>query len=115
MAEITPANTRTDHGSGNYTDTGSKGGFIVLGHASANKERTEAFTGSRPTGKDLYKQIGELYSTLEYGTKHKKIAEAFGRTHAWAYKHTAIGAKEYPQFFKGYKKQTTKKKGKKTK
>ena len=115
VAEITPANTRTDHGSGNYTVTDSKGGFIVLGHASANKKRTEAFTGSRPTGKDLYKQIGELYSTLEYGTKNKKIAEAFGRTHAWAYKHTAIGAKEYPQFFKGYKKQTTKKKGRKTK
>lgn len=115
VAEITPANTRTDHGSGNYTVTDSKGGFIVLGHASANKVRTEAFIGTRPTGKDLYKQIGELYSTLEYGTKHKKIAEAFGRTHAWAYKHTAIGAKKYPQFFKGYKKQTTKKKGRKTK
>jgi hypothetical protein len=77
--------------------------------------RTEAFAGTRPTGKDLYKQIGELYSTLEYGTKYKGIAQAFGRTLPWAYKHTAIGAKKYPQFFKGYKKQTTKKKGKKTK
>ena len=113
VAEITPANTRTDHGSGNYTVTDSNGGFIVLGHASANKERTEAFIGTRPTGKDLYKQIGELYSTLPYGTKYKLIAQAFGQTLPWAYKHTAIGAKEYPQFFKGYKKQTTKKKGKK--
>ena len=115
VAEITPANTRTDHGSGNNTVTDSKGGFVVLGHAGANKERTEAFIGSRPTGKDLYKQIGELYSTLPYGTKYKLIAQAFGRTLPWAYKHTAIGAKKYPQFFKGYKKQTTKKKGKKTK
>lgn len=115
VAEITPANTRTDHGSGNYTVTRSKGGFIVLGHASANKERTEAFTGSRPTGKDLYEQIGELYSTLKYGTKYKGIAQAFGRTLPWAYKHTAIGAKKYPQFFKGYKTKPTKRKAKKTK
>ena len=115
VAEITPANTRIDHGSGNYTNTGSKGGFVVLGHAGANKVRTEAFTGSRPTGRDLYKEIGELYNSLDYGTKYKGIAQAFGRTLPWAYKHTAIGAKEYPQFFKGYKKQTTKKKGKKTK
>ncbi len=115
VAEITPANTRTDHGSGNYTVTDSKGGFVVLGHAGANKERTEAFVGSRPTGKDLYKQIGELYSTLPYGTKYKLIAQAFGRTHAWAYKHTAIGAKKYPQFFKGYKTKPTKRKAKKTK
>ena len=115
VAEITPANTRIDHSPGNYTVTDSKGGFTVLGHASANKERTEAFIGTRPTGKDLYKQVGELYSTLEYGSKHKKIAEAFGRTHAWAYKHTAIGAKKYPQFFKGYKKQTTKQKRSKRK
>lgn len=115
VAEITPANTRTDHGSGNYTVTDSKGGFIVLGHASTDKERTEAFIGSRPTGKDLYKQIGELYSTLPYGTKYKEIAKAFGRTHAWAYKHTAIGAKKYPQFFKGYKTKPTKRKAKKTK
>jgi len=115
VAEITPANTRTDHGSGNYTVTDSKGGFVVLGHAGANKVRTEAFIGTRPTGKDLYKQIGELYSTLDYGTKYKGIAQAFGRTLPWAYKHTAIGAKKYPQFFKGYKKQTTKQKRSKRK
>jgi hypothetical protein len=115
VAEITPANTRIDHGSGNYTVTDSKGGFMVLGHAGADKQRLEDFVGTRPTGKDLYKQIGELYSTLPYGTKYKLIAQAFGRTLPWAYKHTAIGAKKYPQFFKGYKKQTTKKKGKKTK
>ena len=115
VAEITPANTRTQIAPNAYSVTDSKGGFIVLGHASANRERTEAFIGTRPTGKDLYKQIGELYSTLPYGTKYKLIAQAFGRTLPWAYKHTAIGAKKYPQFFKGYKKQTTKKKGRKTK
>jgi len=115
VAEITPANTRTQIAPNAYSVTDSKGGFIVLGHASANRERTEAFIGTRPTGKDLYKQIGELYSTLPYGTKYKLIAQAFGRTVPWAYKHTAIGAKKYPQFFKGYKKQTTKKKGRKTK
>jgi hypothetical protein len=115
VAEVTPANTRTQIAPNAYSITDSKGGFIVLGHAGANKERTEAFIGSRPTGKDLYKQIGELYSTLPYGTKYKLIAQAFGRTLPWAYKHTAIGAKKYPQFFKGYKKQTTKKKGRKTK
>ena len=115
VAEVTPANTRTQIAPNAYSITDSKGGFIVLGHAGANKERTEAFIGTRPTGKDLYKQIGELYSTLPYGTKYKLIAQAFGRTVPWAYKHTAIGAKKYPQFFKGYKKQTTKKKGRKTK
>lgn len=115
VAEITPANTRVDHSPGNYTVTDSKGGFIVLGHTTANKEHTEAFIGTRPTGKDLYEQIGHLYSTLKYGTKYKLIAQAFGRTLPWAYKHTAIGAKKYPQFFKGYKQQPTKKKGRKTK
>jgi hypothetical protein len=115
VAEITPANTRTQIAPNAFSVTDSKGGFEVLGHAGADKERTEAFIGSRPTGKDLYKQIGELYSTLPYGTKYKLIAQAFGRTLPWAYKHTAIGAKKYPQFFKGYKQQTTKKKGKKTK
>ena len=113
VAEITPANTRTDHGSGNYTVTDSKGGFVVLGHAGADKQRLEDFVGSRPTGKDLYKQIGDLYSTLPYGTKYKLIAQAFGRTLPWAYKHTAIGAKKYPQFFKGYKQKTTKQKRRK--
>jgi hypothetical protein len=58
VAEITPANTRTQIAPNAYSVTDSKGGFIVLGHAGANKERTEAFIGSRPTGKDLYKQIG---------------------------------------------------------
>ena len=115
VAEITPANTRIDHSPGNYTVTDSKGGFIVLGHAGTNKERTEAFIGTRPTGKDLYKQIGHLYSTLKYGTKYKGIAQAFGRGLPWAYKHTAIGAKKYPQFFKGYKQQTTKQKRRKQK
>ena len=115
VAEITPANTRTQIAPNAYSVTDSKGGFVVLGHAGANKESTEAFIGSRPTGKDLYEQIGHLYSTLKYGTKYKEIAKAFGRTHAWAYKHTAIGAKKYPQFFKGYKTKPTKKKGKKTK
>ena len=115
VAEITPANTRTDHGSGNYTVTDSKGGFVVLGHAGADKQRLEDFVGSRPIGKDLYKQIGELYSTLPYGTKYKLIAQAFGRTLPWAYKHTAIGAKKYPQFFKGYKQKTTKQKRSKQK
>lgn len=115
VAEITPANTRTQIAPNAYSVTDSKGGFIVLGHASANQERTEAFIGTRPTGKDLYKQIGELYSTLPYGTKYKLIAQAFGRTVPWAYKHTAIGAKKYPQFFKGYKTKPTKKKGRKTK
>lgn len=115
VAEVTPANTRTQIAPNAYSITDSKGGFIVLGHAGANKERTEAFIGTRPTGKDLYKQIGELYSTLKYGTKYKGIAQAFGRTLPWAYKHTAIGAKKYPQFFKGYKTKPTKKKGKKTK
>ena len=52
----------------------------MKGHAGTDKESTKAFIGSRPTGKDLYEQIGHLYSTLDYGTKHKKIAEAFGRT-----------------------------------
>jgi hypothetical protein len=115
VAEVTPANTRTQIAPNAYSITDSKGGFMVLGHAGANKERTEAFIGTRPTGKDLYKQIGELYSTLDYGTKYKGIAQAFGRTLPWAYKHTAIGAKKYPQFFKGYKTKPTKKKGKKTK
>lgn len=115
VAEITPANTRTQIAPNAYSVTYSKGGFVVLGHAGTDKERTEAFIGSRPTGKDLYKQIGELYSTLPYGTKYKLIAQAFGRTLPWAYKHTAIGAKKYPQFFRGYKKQTTKMKGRKTK
>ena len=115
VAEITPANTRTQIAPNAYSVTDSKGGFIVLGHAGADKERTEAFIGSRPTGKDLYEQIGHLYSTSKYGTKYKLIAQAFGRTQAWAYKHTAIGAKKYPQFFKGYKTKPTKKKGRKTK
>lgn len=115
VAEITPANTRTQIAPNAYSVTDSEGGFIVLGHAGTDKERTKAFIGSRPTGKDLYEQIGHLYSTLKYGTKYKEIAKAFGRTHAWAYKHTAIGAKKYPQFFKGYKTKPTKKKGRKTK
>lgn len=115
VAEITPANTRTQIAPNAYSVTDSKGGFEVLGHAGANKERTEAFIGARPTGKDLYEQIGHLYSTLDYGTKYKGIAQAFGRTLPWAYKHTAIGADLYPQFFKGYKHKTTKQKRSKRK
>jgi hypothetical protein len=116
VAEITPANTRTQIAPNAYSVTDSKGGFEVLGHSGADKERTEAFIGSRPTGKDLYKQIGDLYSTLPITAQNtKKLPRRLVALHAWAYKHTAIGAKKYPQFFKGYKKQTTKKKGKKTK
>lgn len=115
VAEVTPANTRTQIAPNAYSVTYSKGDFVVLGHAGADKQRTEAFIGTRPTGKNLYEQIGHLYSTLPYGTKYKLIAQAFGRTLPWAYKHTAIGAKKYPQFFKGYKTKPTKKRSKKTK
>jgi len=115
VAEVTPANTRIDHSPGNYTVTGSEGGFVVLGHAGVKQETEKAFVGTRPTGEDLYKQIGYLYSTLPHGSKHKLIMQAFGRSLAWAHKHTAIGAKEYPQYFKGYKQKPKQKKGKKTK
>lgn len=115
VAEITPANTRTQIAPNAYEQTDSKGGFVVLGHAGTDNEREQMFIGTRPTGKDLYKQIGDLYSTLPYGTKYKLIAQAFGRTLPWAYKHTAIGAKEYPQFFKNYKTKATKHKRSKRK
>ena len=115
VAEITPANTRTQIAPNAYEQTFKQGGFIVLGHAGTDKDTEQMFIGSRPTGKDLYKQIGDLYSTLPYGTKYKLIAQAFGRTLPWAYKHTAIGAKQYPQFFKGYKQKTTKQKRSKRK
>lgn len=112
VAEITPANFRREFKNG-YEQTDDKGGFMVLSQSSSNKRRAQMFLGIQPTGKDLYEQIGHLYSTLPYGTKYKHIAQAFGRTKAWAYKHTAIGAEQYPQFFKGYKTKTKKAKGKK--
>jgi len=115
VAEITPANTRTQIAPNAYEQTDEQGGFMVLGHAGTDQDTEQMFVGTRPIGKDLYKQIGDLYSTLPYGTKYKLIAQAFGRTLPWAYKHTAIGAKEYPQFFKGYKQKTTKQKRSKRK
>jgi len=115
VAEVLPANTRIDHSEGNYTVTDEKPGLLVLGHARTPSDTEKAFVGARPTGADLYKQIGDIYSKTPYGSKYKAIARAFGRGLPWAYKHTAIGAKEYPQFFRGYKQKPTRKKGRKTK
>jgi len=115
VAEALPANTRIDHSPGNYTATDEKGGFWVIGHAKTPSDTEKAFVGARPTGADLYKEIGRIYSQAKYGEKYKAIARAFGRTLPWAYKHTARGAKDYPQLFKGYKQKPKRKKGRKTK
>lgn len=66
-------------------------------------------------GEALYKQIGQIYSISPYGSKHKLITQAFERSKAWSHKHTAIGAKEYPQYFKRYQKHQKTKEKEKTK
>jgi len=91
------------------------GWWWVIGHATTPSDTEQDFVGARPTGADLYKEIGRLYSQADYGEKYKAIARAYGRTLPWAYKHTARGAKEYPQLFKGYKQKPKRKKGRKTK
>ena len=48
----------------------------------------------------LYKRIGQIYSNTPYGAKYALVAEHFGLSIPWAYKHTAIGKQKYPQYFK---------------
>ncbi len=57
----------------------------------------------------LYRRIGQIFDNAPHGSKHALIAEHFGLSIAWAYKHTAIGRKKYPQYFQSCNK--TKQKG----
>ena len=67
----------------------------------AVREATQvAYCYEQLKGESLYKRIGEIYDNTIYGCKHLIIAEHFGFTKHWAYKHTAIGKKKYPEYFK---------------
>jgi len=113
LGEHLPPNYRVEFSSG-YQKTDSKGSFIPYAHASLPNDVRKEIVGFKQKfdgSKDDYKKIGELWRSAPHGKKHREIATQFGFSEKWAHKHTAIGARKYPQYFKGYKQ----KKGRKTK
>ena len=97
---------------------GEKGGSLPKGRATLPQDVRQEFLGSKEKfegSKQNYEKIALIWRKASHGKKHKEIAQRFGFSEKWAHKHTAIGAKRYPKLFPNYKKQPTKKKGKKTK
>jgi len=94
------------------------GGSIPKGQATLPQDIRQDLLGFKEKfegSKENYEQIAFLWRSAPHGLKHKEIAKYFGFSEKWANKHTAIGAKKYPQLFKGYKQKPKRKKGKKTK
>ena len=95
-----------------------KGGSIPLGQATLPQDIRQELLGGKEKfegSKQNYEKIALIWHSAPHGKKHKEIANHFGFGEKWAHKHTAIGADRYPKLFPNYKKQPTKKKGKKTK
>jgi hypothetical protein len=97
---------------------GKKGGSIPIGKATLPQDVRQILLGGKEKfegSKENYEKIADIWRKAKHGIKHKEIANHFGFSEKWAHKHTAIGAKRYPKLFPNYKKQPTKRKGKKTK
>jgi len=95
-----------------------KGGSIPIGQAPLPQDVRQTLLGGKEKfegSKDNYEKIALIWRSAPHGKKHKEIANHFGFSEKWAHKHTAIGADRYPKLFPNYKKQPTKKRGKKTK
>lgn len=95
-----------------------KGGSIPKGQATLPQDVRQELLGGREKfegSKENYKKIALIWRSAPHGLKHKEVAKHFGFGEKWAHKHTAIGAKKYPQFFKGYKLKTIKQKRSKRK
>ncbi len=98
--------------------TDEKGGAISKGQATLPQDVRQDLLGGKEKfegSKENYEKIALIWRSAPHGKKHKEIANHFGFSEKWAHKHTAIGAERYPKLFTNYKKQLTKRKGKKTK
>jgi len=95
-----------------------RGGSIPKGQATLPQDVRQELLGGKEKfegSKENYEKIALIWRSAPHGKKHKEIANHFGFSEKWAHKHTAIGAERYPKLFPNYKKQPTKKKGRKTK